>query len=276
MELMTVVDEVVVASPADARRSTVEERRSTIIGFVLIALAVVVLALFAFGVEAESEAEFGLSLPNDRFQDLSWVFNPRTLSIVVGVGLAALGGQRLMRRQLTKTNLVLGIGLLLFILAFLSWAAAGGSFSMVGMLRSTVTSAVVIVLGGLCGLMCERAGIVNIGIEGQLLTSAFVATVLSSAFGTLPGVLGAMAVAGLLGWALAWFSIRFRVDQVITGVVINIFSLGLTSFLASRVLAEAQDLNTPRGCRLCVFRCLRTSRWWGPCSSTTTSLCTGC
>ncbi len=242
---MTIVDEVVVASPADARRSTVEERRSTIIGFVLIALAAVVLALFAFGVEADLEAEFGLSLPNDRFQDLSWVFNARTLSIVVGVVLAALGGQRLMRRQLTKTNLVLGIGLLLFTLAFLSWAAAGGSFSMVGMLRSTVTSAVVIVLGALCGLMCERAGIINIGIEGQLLTSAFVATVLSSAFGTLAGVLGAMAIAGLLGWALAWFSIRFRVDQVITGVVINIFSLGLTSFLASRVLAQAQDLNTP-------------------------------
>jgi ABC-type uncharacterized transport system permease subunit len=245
MGYVTAIREVVVASPPNARRSTVEERRATIVGAVLLALAAVVLLLFAFGVEADAQADFGLSLPNDRFQDLEWVFNPRQLSIVVGVVLAGLGGQRLMRGQLKKTNLILGLGLGLFTLSFLAWAAAGGSFSMVGMLRSTVVSAVVIVLGALCGIMCERAGIVNIGIEGQLLAAAFVAVILSSAFGTLAGVLGAMAVAGLLGWALAWFSIRFRVDQIITGVVINIFALGLTSFLASRVLSEAQDLNAP-------------------------------
>ena len=242
---MTTVEEVVVASPADARRATIEERRATIIGFVLLALAALVLIAFAFGVDSEAEADFGLSLPGERFQGLEWVFQPRVLSITTGVILATLGAQRLMRRQLKKTNLVLGIGLGLFTLSFLAWAAADGSFSMVGMLRSMVISSVVIVLGALCGIMCERAGILNIAIEGQLLASAFVAVVLSSAFGTIAGVLGAMLVAGLLGWALAWFSIRFRVDQVITGVVINIFALGLTSFLASRVLSEAQDLNAP-------------------------------
>ena len=137
---MTTVEEVVVASPADARRATIEERRATIIGFVLLALAALVLIAFAFGVDSEAEADFGLSLPGERFQGLEWVFQPRVLSITTGVILATLGAQRLMRRQLKKTNLVLGIGLGLFTLSFLAWAAAGGSFSMVGMLRSMVIS----------------------------------------------------------------------------------------------------------------------------------------
>jgi simple sugar transport system permease protein len=134
---------------------------------------------------------------------------------------------------------------LLFVLAFLAWAAADSSFSMVGMLRSTVISSVVITLGALTGLTCERAGVINIGIEGQLLTAAFVAVMLSSAFGTWAGVAGALVIGALLGALLAWLSIRFLVDQIIAGVVINILALGLTSFLASRVLSEAQDLNAP-------------------------------
>lgn len=228
------------------RRSTTEERRSTIVGWVLLGLALVVIWLFAFGVEAGDQAEFGLSLAGDRFQGLNWAVNVRILTLIIGVALAGAGLQRLRRTQLSKTNLVLGVGFGVFTLAFLAWAAAGSSFSMVGMLRSMVISAVVITLGALCGIMCERAGIVNIGIEGQLLAAAFAAVILSSAFNTLVGVLGAVLVAGLLGWALGWFSIRFRVDQIITGVVINIFALGLTSFLASRVLTAAQDLNAPK------------------------------
>ena len=170
---------------------------------------------------------------------------PARSRIVVAVVLAALGAQRLRRGQLRWTNAVLGVGLMLFVLSFLAWAAAGSAFSLAGMLRSTVISSVVITLGALTGIMCERAGVVNIGIEGQLLTSAFVAVVLSSAFGTLAGVLGGMATGALLGAVLAWLTIKFHVDQIIAGVVINIFALGLTSFLASRVLSEAQDLNAP-------------------------------
>jgi simple sugar transport system permease protein len=226
-------------------RVTVEERRATIIGFVLIALAAIVLWIFALGVEADATSTFNLSLPTDRFKDLAWAVNARTLSIVVAVVLAAVGAQRLRRGQLRWTNAVLGVGLMLFVLSFLAWAAAGSAFSLAGMLRSTVISSVVITLGALTGIMCERAGVVNIGIEGQLLTSAFVAVVLSSAFGTLAGVLGGMATGALLGAVLAWLAIKFHVDQIIAGVVINIFALGLTSFLASRVLSEAQDLNAP-------------------------------
>jgi len=112
------------------------------------------------------------------------------------------------------------------------------------MLRSTVILSVPVTIGALSGIMCERVAVINIGIEGQLLASAFAATILGSAFGLWAGVIGALVVGALLGAFLAWLSIRFRVDQIISGVVINIFTLGLTSFLATRVLAQAPDLNS--------------------------------
>jgi simple sugar transport system permease protein len=151
----------------------------------------------------------------------------------------------LRRSHLKWTNLALAIGLGLFALAFLTWAAAGSSFSLVGMLRSTVILSVPVTLGALTGLMCERVAIINIAIEGQLLTAAFVGTIVGSAFGIWAGLVSAMVVGALLGAVLAVLTIRFHIDQIIAGVVINIFALGLTSFLARRVLAAAPDLNSP-------------------------------
>jgi simple sugar transport system permease protein len=209
------------------------------------ALTAVVLGVFAFGVPSDASSTFNLSLPTDSIQNVSLTFNSRIFSAVAGVLIFALGANRLRRRNLERTNTALGIGLMLFVLALLAWAAADSSFSLVGMLRSTVVSSIVITLGALTGLTCERAGVINIGIEGQLLTGAFVAVVLSSAFGTWAGVAGAMVAGALLGALLAWLAIRFSVDQIIAGVVINILAVGLTSFLASRVLSEAQDLNAP-------------------------------
>ncbi|MFZ0014598.1 MAG: ABC transporter permease [Acidimicrobiia bacterium] len=226
-------------------RTSADKRRSRIIGVILMVLAAVVLGIFAFGVPADASSTFNLSLPTDAIQNVSVTFNSRLFSGVMAVIIFALGLDRLRARNLRWTNAALGVGLLAFVLAFLTWAAADSSFSMVGMLRSTVISSIVITLGALTGLTCERAGVINIGIEGQLLTAAFVAVVLSSAFGTWAGVLGAMLIAALLGALLAWLAIRFRVDQIVAGVVINILALGLTSFLASRVLSEAQDLNAP-------------------------------
>lgn len=226
-------------------RTSADERRATIIGVILMVFAAVVMWVFAFGVDPGVISTFNLSLPGAAIEDLSVSFNSRLLSIIAAVLIFGLGLERLRRRNLGFTNTALGIGLLFFVLALLTWASADGSFSMVGMLRLTVISSIVIILGGLTGLTCERTGVINIGIEGQLLTAAFVAVILSSAFGTIVGVAGALVIGALLGALLAWLSIRFRVDQIIAGVVINILALGLTSFLATRVLSEAQDLNAP-------------------------------
>jgi simple sugar transport system permease protein len=226
-------------------RATPEEKRSTIVGWVLIALGVFVLVAFGLGVEGDAEATFNLALQTDRFPDLAWVVNARWLSILLGAIIVGLGAWRLTRKALNWTNVALAIGFALFSLAFLTWAAAGSQFSLVGMLRSTVILSVVVVFGALTGLMCERVGVINIGIEGQLLASAFAGVVLSSAFGTLAGVAGAMITGGLLGLLLAWLAIRFHVDQIIAGVVINFLALGLTSLMSARILSDVQSLNAP-------------------------------
>jgi simple sugar transport system permease protein len=226
-------------------RLTPEERRSSVVGGVLVALSFYMFWAFVFGVDPDLDATFNLSLQTDRFQGLAWVVNARVLSAVLAVAVFGLGVWRLTRQGLRWTNVSLAVAFMLFSLAFLAWAAAGSQFSMVGMLRSTIILSVVVVLGALTGLMCERVGIINIGIEGQLLASAFAAVVLSSAFGTVAGIVGALLTGGLLGLLLAWLTIRFRVDQIIAGVVINFFALGLTSLMSSRILSQVHHLNAP-------------------------------
>ena len=226
-------------------RATPEQRRATAIGIVLILLGAFVLWVFGLGVAPGLTSTFNLSLPGERIQDLSWAVDSRWLAFIVAAILAFLGGWVLRRSHVKWTNLALAIGLALFALAFLTWAAAGGSFNLTGMLRSTVILSVPVTLGALTGLMCERVAVINIAIEGQLLTAAFVGTIVGSAWGIWAGLVGAMLTGAVLGAVLAVLAIRFRVDQIIAGVVINIFALGITSFLARRVLAEAQDLNSP-------------------------------
>lgn len=224
-------------------RSTPGQRRARITGIILIGLAAIVFWFFGLNVAGDLDATFKLALPTDRFQEIEWVVNTRNLAFFVAGILAFLGGIQFRRSGGKRSNLALAAGLLFFAFAFLGWAAAGRSFSLVGMLRSTVILSIPVTLGALTGIMCERVAVINIGIEGQLLASAFAATILGSAFGLWAGVVGALVVGALLGAFLAWLAIRFRVDQIIAGVVINIFALGLTSFLATRVLARAQDLN---------------------------------
>jgi ABC-type uncharacterized transport system permease subunit len=226
-------------------RATPAERRATAVGIVLVLLGVFVFWVFGLGTEAGTNSTFNLSLPGERFEGLSLAVDSRWLAFIVAALLAFLGGLVLRKSHMHWTNLALAIGLGLFALAFLTWAASGKSFNLVGMLRSTVILSVPVTLGALTGLMCERVAVINIAIEGQLLTSAFVGTIVGSAWGIWAGLIGAMLTGALLGAVLAVLAIRFRIDQIIAGVVINIFALGLTSFLARRVLSEAPDLNSP-------------------------------
>jgi ABC-type uncharacterized transport system permease subunit len=238
---MTTID----TTPEVTTRATPEERRATAIGIVMVLIAAFTFWAFGLGVPSGVQSTFNLSLPGERFQGLMWAVDSRMLAFVVAAVIAFLGGFVLRRSHLRRTNLALAVGLGLFALAFLTWAAADGSFSLVGMLRSTVILSVPVTLGALTGLMCERVAVINIAIEGQLLTAAFVGTIMGSAWGIWVGLIGAMLTGAILGAVLAVLTIKFRIDQIIAGVVINIFALGLTSFLARRVLSVAQELNSP-------------------------------
>ena len=109
------------------------------------------------------------------------------------------------------------------------------------MLATTIAVATPLTLGALSGLYCERAGVVNIGIEGMMLGAAFfgwLACIYASTifhFGVgaslAAGVLMAIVSGGLFALLHALLSITFKVDQIIGGTVINILAAGITGFL---------------------------------------------
>ncbi|MDH3470526.1 MAG: ABC transporter permease [Acidimicrobiia bacterium] len=240
-------------------RTPQEIKRSRYLGITYIAMAIFVLWAFAFGSVGNGSATFGLARPTDpSFPDFT--FNAAFVAFIVAAVLASMGGVQLARGFGKRSNLVLAFGFILFTFAFLGWATAQsglGSFSMVGMFETTIVRSVPITLGALAGVLCERVAIINIAIEGMLLGGAFVAVLVASLLRTEDaslyfgapmagwiGVAAAMATGAVLSWVLAVFSVRYRVDQIIVGVVINIFVLGLTSFLTVRLLVTNPDLNS--------------------------------
>jgi ABC-type uncharacterized transport system permease subunit len=129
-----------------------------------------------------------------------------------------------------------------FMWAFLTWAAAGESIPITGLLLGTVALSAPLIFGSLGGVISERVGVVNVAIEGQLLAGAFLSAFVASVTGNpWIGLLAAMVAGMLVSFLLAAFSIKYIVDQVIVGVVLNVLVAGLTSFLYSTVLTS----NTP-------------------------------
>lgn len=222
-------------------KSPAEIRRSKIIAIVYVVLAIV--ALFAFGFGSEGSATFGLSRDVDSIQLPDMTISASALGFVATAVLAFLAAQQWTRGFGSKTNLVLALGMAVFAFAFLAWAASGSSFSLVGIFQEAMKRAVPITFGGISGVLCERTGIINIGIEGMLLAGAFAGAVVGSTLGVVSGMIAAGVVGGLLAALLAVLTVKFRVDQIIAGVVINILVLGLTSFFTSQILVDNPQLN---------------------------------
>ena len=135
-----------------------------------------------------------------------------------------------------------------FVVAFLCWSDAGRfPLPFVSLMQSTMLASIPLILGALSGCLCERSGVINIAIEGQLLLGAFAAAVIASAFGSLwLGLLTGSLAGGLLAILLGVFAIRYMVDQIILGVVLNVFASGLTGYLYDQALVPYQTrLNSP-------------------------------
>jgi simple sugar transport system permease protein len=142
-------------------------------------------------------------------------------------------------KNLTLGSFFFGFG---SILAFLCWAAAGKFIPFTGLLQGAIMLSVPLIFGSMSGLLCEKSGVINIAIEGQLLFAAFVsAAVASITQNPLYGLISAPIAGGLISLILAYFSIRFQVDQVILGFVINVLVLGLTNFFYTTLLIPYED-----------------------------------
>jgi simple sugar transport system permease protein len=98
-------------------------------------------------------------------------------------------------------------------------------------LASTLRQSTPLVLGALCGLMGERSGIINIGIEGQMLLAAFIGFLANVYTGNLLlAVLAGVLTGAIMGALLAFMSVTLKMDQIIAGTVINILAFGLTGY----------------------------------------------
>lgn len=260
----------------------IRDRRSIGMGIFFLVVAVAIIAFFVLNTTAEMTTTFGLNpgakTNAPRLGD--WVLP--TQSTLWGLAIiAAFAGGWQLARGFKRVNLVLLVVALIFVFAFLTWAARGESMNLLGMVSASLLRAAPIAFGALSGILCERAGVVNIAIEGMMLSGAMVAVLVSSIFRNyeavdaatgeplfpawlvsigqgldavnlsaavpwylLLGLLAAMIVGGLLAAFHAWLSIQFKVDQIISGTVINIFAAGMTSFLSQRFLQPIQALNS--------------------------------
>jgi ABC-type uncharacterized transport system permease subunit len=111
---------------------------------------------------------------------------------------------------------------------------------IVALLAVAVVKSTPLVLGALSGVVCERSGVVNIAIEGMMLTAAFAGFAVGAATGSLiAGLIAAMLASALLALLHAVLSVLFRVDQIVSGTAINILAVGLTGFLNRQLFHSA-------------------------------------
>lgn len=235
------------AADGTVQLATVKERHLK--APITLAVVTVLLALLFLLVPRSGTTSFRLGDQSQSFELpviglptalTSWVVVALLVVLVVAAFLRAWA----YRKASLWMVAVFGI---LAIFGFLVWAGAGGLVPVTSLLFGAVSLSVPLVFGALGGVIGERAGVVNVAIEGQLLLGAFSAALLSSITGNpFVGLIGAMVGGVLVASVLAAFAIKYLVEQVIVGVVLNVLVTGLTGFLYGALLAPNEaELNAP-------------------------------
>ena len=199
-----------------------------------------------------------------RHGDATFAFSPEFAKVTVpnlalpaavtsyvcgAVSLAAAIARAVVPLGTVARRAAMGAVLFCFVVALLCWSDVGQTVPLnaVNLLQGTIAASIPLILCALAGCTSERSGVINIALEGKLLFGAFAAAIVTSAFGSLwLGLISGALAGGLLGAMLAVFAIRYLVDQVVLGVVLNVFAAGLTQFLFDRVLTPYDNtLNSP-------------------------------
>ena len=121
----------------------------------------------------------------------------------------------------------------ILMLSVLELVTGANDLTSSGTIAATLIATTPIMLAGLGGLWSERAGIVNIGLEGMMILGTYGAGYFGYHYGAWAGVLGAIGMGMLGGLLHAIATVTFGVDHIISGVAINIISLGAVQYLAS-------------------------------------------
>ncbi|GAB3612475.1 ABC transporter permease [Humibacter ginsengisoli] len=246
--MTTTVDHTIPdASPIVLEKKVVRSYKTPIILTVVTVLAIVLFVIFRRGGDTTFTFAGGRIAPS-----LPELVLPTTLTcIILTLVLAVMAAASwwLLVRFARVPLWYSAVFSFLFVVSFLTWAAGDNSrpLPITSLLLGTVSLSVPYIFGALGGVISERSGVVNIAIEGQLLGGAFLGAVVASMTRSLwLGLLAALVAGVLVSFVLAAFAIKYYVDQVIVGVVINVLVLGLTNFFYSQVLAkDASLLNDP-------------------------------
>jgi len=180
-----------------------------------------------------------------RFSKVGQLGLPSSLTFLICGGISVLLGVLCFVRSEDSRlySISLGVNAFEIVLIILVWAAMGRRTDVVGMTAQSLRLATPIALGAMAGIMCERAGVVNIAIEGMMLMSAcigYLAALYSQNIWI--GLLAALLAGAVMAALHALLSIQFMVDQIISGTVINILAVGVTGFIRRAFL-----LNNPFG-----------------------------
>ena len=163
-------------------------------------------------------------------------------------GILNLSELRAPRWRRTSLGLMVLCGVL-FIPTVIIAAAAGNETNMTTIVAESLRLATPLAIGAMAGIWCERAGVVNIAIEGMMLFAAcFGFTTLFYLRNTglpletaqLLAVIVAVLSGGLIALLHGWLSITFRTDQIVSGTVINILAVGVTSFVRREYLLSTE------------------------------------
>jgi general nucleoside transport system permease protein len=142
------------------------------------------------------------------------------------------------RRRLTLPVVLLGVAGLLVLVSIVRLITGADDVTSSGTTAAALRLAVPIGLAGLGGLWSERAGVVNIGLEGQLILGTWFGAWGAYEFGAWWGVLAGIAGGALGGLLHALATVTFGVDHIVSGVALNILGAGLTRFLSALIFVD--------------------------------------
>jgi simple sugar transport system permease protein len=226
----------------------VSPTRQRVMGVLFVGMGLIIWWFFSRPVDPEALTKFGTTLGAFTATIPDLILPSKLTLNILAAACVALGAVQLIRPGGfgKRTNWVLGLVVGMGVFAMLTWAAAGKSLNLAGLLNTTLSKAVPLTLGAMSGILCERAGVVNIAIEGMMLMGAMIGALVGSVTGSLwIGLLMAVLSGAVLGLIHGVLSIKYKTNQIISGTAINIFATGMTSYISARFMQANQELNNP-------------------------------
>ena len=207
-----------------------------------------ILGAFAFAIfgllpKSGEPVTYSFVLGNEWIFVKEWIVNSKTGSLCFSlVSLLSVLLASLQFKARKTSRFATGLFGATFLMSFLCWAAAGKFIPFTGLLQGALLLSVPLIFGAMAGVLSERSGVINIAIEGQLLAGAFMSGVIASLTqNTWAGLLIAPFAGMAISWLLAIFAIKYGIDQVVLGFVLNVLVIGLTGFLYKKLLIPYQS-----------------------------------